>query len=61
MSPTSLTGVIADHINAVNTFDTDAVVATMDREGDPAVTEVQVASDAAPLADIDSMIGALLD
>jgi DNA helicase-2/ATP-dependent DNA helicase PcrA len=42
-------------------FLTDSVVATMDREGDPVVADVQVASDVAPLADIDSMIGALLD
>jgi SnoaL-like domain len=28
MPTTTLTGVIADHINAVNAFDTDAIVAT---------------------------------
>lgn len=28
MKPTELTGVVADHINAVNALDTDAIVAT---------------------------------
>ena len=27
MEPTELTGVVADHVNAVNALDTDAIVA----------------------------------
>ncbi len=28
MQPTALTGVVADHLNAVNAFDVDAIIAT---------------------------------
>ena len=42
-------------------FLTDAVVATMDREGDPIVIADPAPLDTAPLAEVDSMVAALLD
>jgi DNA helicase-2/ATP-dependent DNA helicase PcrA len=42
-------------------FLTDAVVATMNREGDPIVIADQAPLDTAPLAEVDSMVASLLD
>jgi DNA helicase-2/ATP-dependent DNA helicase PcrA len=42
-------------------FLTDAVVATMDREGDPIVIADETPPDTAPLAEVDSMVALLLD
>ncbi len=42
-------------------FLTDAVVATMDREGDPLVIADEPALDTQPLADIDALVTSLLD
>jgi DNA helicase-2/ATP-dependent DNA helicase PcrA len=42
-------------------FLTDAVVATMDREGDPIVIADPAPIDTAPLAAVDSMVASLLD
>jgi DNA helicase-2/ATP-dependent DNA helicase PcrA len=42
-------------------FLTDAVVATMDREGDPIVIPDQPSIDVAPLAEVDSLVASLLD
>jgi DNA helicase-2/ATP-dependent DNA helicase PcrA len=42
-------------------FITDAVLATMDREGEPADVRSQAPVDATPLADVDALVTSLLD